>query len=205
MGLYCGMVHRLFPDRSRSLLVRHLAIVGALCLFILLGGHALAAGPIQVQVRMDGPMLVVDGWLETAVDAPLAWSVLTDYEGFTRFVPGIRANRVVRREGPVRWIEQQGETLAMGLRMPYVGRMRVEEIPGQRIAILFLSGPFRDVRGEWRIGEGRPLRLAYQMRMDLMKSPYPPALAGGIAEQQVRMWVDVFATEMERRQLERSS
>jgi ribosome-associated toxin RatA of RatAB toxin-antitoxin module len=83
--------------------------------------------------------------------------------------------------------------------MPYVGLMRVQEYAGEGLDILFLSGPFKDARGEWNIVPGRPLKLTYRMHMDLMKSPFPPPLAPAIAEQQVRTWVEVFEREMERR------
>lgn len=194
--------HRFIPNLFWRMRVWHLAIVGAICLSIALSALAQGASPSRIETRMEGSVLIIDGWLETSVDRALAWAVLTDYESFPRFVPGIRVNRVLRREGALRWIEQQGETLAMGLRMPYAGMMRVEEMPRQRIAILFLSGPFRDVRGEWQLHESQPLRLTYRMHLDLAHSPHPPNLAKAMAEQQVRLWVEVFAAEMARRQRE---
>jgi hypothetical protein len=84
-------------------------------------------------------------------------------------------------------------------RMPYTGQMRVEEHAGEGLEILFLSGPFKDARGEWNMQPGRPLKLTYRMDMDLMKTSFPPPLAPAIAEQQVRTWVEVFGREMERR------
>ncbi len=155
-----------------------------------------------LSVRQEGTQLTVEGWLKTSVDRATAWTVLTDYPRFPEFVPGIYANQVVEAKNGVKLIEQRGEVISGPVRLTYTGQMRVEEHPGEGLAILFLSGPFKDVRGEWNIEPGRPLKMIYRMRMDLMKSPFPPPLAPTIAEQQVRTWVDVFGREMERREME---
>ena len=169
------------------------AIILACCLLPVLA----PAAETRVNVRQDGMMLTVDGWLSTSADAATAWRVLTDYPGFSRFVPGIHSSRVVESRGAVTLLEQRGEVIAGQLRMPFDGLMRIEETPREAIRIEFLSGPFKDARGEWNLHPGKPLRLTYRLRMDMMKSPFPPPLAPGIAEQQVRTWVEVFGREME--------
>lgn len=163
-----------------------------------------AAADMHVDVRQSGMQLSVEGWLDTRVSRELAWSVLTDYERFPDFVPGIRANRITRAEGNEKTVEQKGEISTALFRLAYEGAMRVEETPGKGLTIRFLTGPFKDVRGEWRMEAGedkkpRTLRLVYQLDMDMMKTPFPPPLAPAIAEQQVRTWVEVFAREMEAR------
>lgn len=154
-------------------------------------------------VRQEGNQLIVEGLLQTTADPATAWAVLTDYPRFPQFVPGIHSNQILEAKNGVKLIEQRGEVVSGPFRLVYTGQMRVEEHPGEDLVILFLSGPFKDVRGEWNIEPGRPLKMIYRMRMDLMKSPFPPPLAPSIAEQQVRTWVDVFAREMERREMER--
>jgi ribosome-associated toxin RatA of RatAB toxin-antitoxin module len=161
---------------------------------------AVAAEPLTV--IQNGSQLSVEGWLETRATREVAWSVLTDYARFPEFVPGIQANRVVEAAGRIKTIEQRGEVVTGMFRLLYDGTMRVEESPDEGLTILFLSGPFKDVRGEWRMErteKKRPLRLVYRMNMDMMKSPFPPPLAPSIAEQQVRTWVDVFGREMDKR------
>jgi ribosome-associated toxin RatA of RatAB toxin-antitoxin module len=177
----------------------HLATIPLLCLWLCAAGPA-AAAEMQTQVRQQGNLLLVDGWLSVGVEPPLAWQVLTDYEQFPNFVPGIRVNRILASKGPHKLVEQQGEMQAGSLRMAYGGQMQIEEAPGQGLQIRFLTGLFKDLEGEWRIDARKPLRLSYQMRLDLMKSPLPPPLAPQFAEQQVRTWVTVFAREMEQRQ-----
>lgn len=163
---------------------------------------ARAASDMQVSVRQAGNQLSVEGWLDTRATREVAWSVLTDYTRFPEFVPGIQFNRVLESAARTKIIEQRGDVATGVLLLRYEGTMRVEESPGMGLSILFLSGPFKDVRGEWRLESAeklQPLRLVYQTSMDMMKLPFPPPLAPNIAEQQVRVWVEAFAREMDSR------
>lgn len=170
-------------------------VILALCL----GANLAHAGGSQLSVRQDGMQLTVEGWLDSPADRALAWTVLTDYVRFPEFVPGIRGNRVLEARNGMKLVEQRGEVVSGQFRMVYDGVMQVEERKPAGIVIVFLSGPFKDVRGEWSIQPGKPLRLVYRMSMDLMKSPFPPPLAPAIAEQQVRTWVEAFGREMVRK------
>jgi ribosome-associated toxin RatA of RatAB toxin-antitoxin module len=167
-------------------------------LLIWLCVSAVAAAETRTVVRHEGTQRIVEGWMLTAADRATAWSILTDYARFPEFMPGIHANQVLASANGVTMIDQRGEVVSGRFRMAYTGQIRVEEHAGEGLDILFLSGPFKDVRGEWNIEPGRPLKLIYRMHMDLMKSPFPPPMAPAIAEQQVRTWVE-FVREMERR------
>ncbi|MEW5787562.1 MAG: SRPBCC family protein [Pseudomonadota bacterium] len=163
-----------------------------------IGMAAAGAAETGLSVRQEGVQLVVEGWLKTHADADTAWAVLTDYPRFPEFVPGMLANRVLETAGGVTRLEQRGEVVSGAFRLVYAGQVRVVENPGKGLDIQFLSGPFKDTRGEWNVEGGKPLKLLYRMRMDLTRSPFPPPLAPAIAEQQVRTWVEVFGREMER-------
>jgi ribosome-associated toxin RatA of RatAB toxin-antitoxin module len=125
--------------------------------------------------------------------------VLTDYARFPEFVPGIRGNQVLETGNGSKTIAQRGEVLAGQVRMAYEGLMRVTEHRHEGLDIQFLSGPFKDVEGNWRMSGDRPLKLTYSMRMDLSKTPFPPPLAPTIAQQQVSAWVEAFGREIDRR------
>jgi ribosome-associated toxin RatA of RatAB toxin-antitoxin module len=184
------------------------AVLSLLCLTAL-PAPASAVVSMPLTVLRNGNQLSVEGTLITRANPAIAWSVLTDYEHFPAFVPGIRSNRVLETQGHSISIAQSGEVVAGLFRLLYDGTLHVEESPGESLSIEFVSGPFKDVRGEWRmepVQNKRPLRLVYRMNMDMMKTPFPSLLASGIAEQQVRTWVDVFGREMDKRmdnQLER--
>jgi len=146
-------------------------------------------------------MLTVEGKLEVPVNQTTAWAVLTDYARFPEFVPGINGSRLLEQRNEMKLIEQRGTMIAGQFRVPFQGVAKVEEHqregePGM-IRIVFVSGPLKDVQGEWNIKPGKPLDLSYRMRMDLMKSPFPPPMAVTIIEQQVRTWVEAFAREMQ--------
>lgn len=146
-------------------------------------------------------MLTVEGTMTTQLSRPAAWTILTDYTRFPEFVPGIHSNRILEQRNDFRLIEQRGMISNNQFQMPFQGVMQVEErkrdgVP-EGMKIVFLSGPLKDVQGEWNIQPGKPLGLTYRMRMDLTKTPFPPPMAASIVEQQVRTWVDAFSREMQ--------
>lgn len=154
-----------------------------------------------MNLRQEGSILTVEGQLGVPVNQTTAWAVLTDYARFPEFVPGINASRLLEQRNQVKLIEQRGTVIAGQFRMPFQGVAKIEEHqpagqPGM-IRIVFVSGPLKDVQGEWNIKPGKPLELSYRMRMDLMKSPFPPPMAVTIIEHQVRTWVEAFAREMQ--------
>lgn len=155
--------------------------------------------PAQITTRQEGMILVVEGWLQTKADKTTVWAVLTDYARFPEFVPGITSNQVLAARNGHKTIAQQGQVMAGQVRVPYEGLMNVTERHHEGMDILFLSGPFKDVRGAWRMTSGSPLKLSYSMRMDLSRTPFPPPLAPTIAQQQVSVWVEMIGREIERR------
>jgi|JFJP01.1.fsa_nt_gi ribosome-associated toxin RatA of RatAB toxin-antitoxin module len=159
------------------------------------------AAETRMNVRQTGSMLMVEGQLEVPVNQTTAWAVLTDYARFPEFVPGLNSSRLLEERNTSKWVEQRGTVIAGQFRMPFQGVVKIEELrpegqPGV-IRVAFISGPLKDVQGEWNIKPGKPLDLSYRMQMDLMKSPFPPPLAVTIIEQQVRTWVEAFAHEMQ--------
>ena len=144
-------------------------------------------------------ILVVEGWMQTKADKATAWAVLTDYARFPEFVPGIASNQVLEARNGHKTIAQRGQVMAGQVRVPYEGLMDVTEHRHEGMDILFLSGPFKGVRGAWRMIPGSPLKLSYSMRMDLSTTPFPPPLAPTIAQQQVSVWVEMIGREIERR------
>ncbi len=159
------------------------------------------ANETRMNVRQVGSMLMVEGQLEVPVNQTTAWEVLTDYTRFPEFVPGINGSRLLEERNTSKLFEQRGMVISGQFRMPFQGVVKIEEHkpeghPGM-IRVLFVSGPLKDVQGEWNIKPGKPLELNYRMQMDLMKTPFPPPLAVTIIEQQVRSWVEAFAREMQ--------
>jgi ribosome-associated toxin RatA of RatAB toxin-antitoxin module len=209
MDILRQSVNSLFSIRVKSL--THTLLLSCLLLLpVLLSTRVAAAqtqsqtqtqSPPQITVRQEGNILTVEGNMVTSLTHLNAWVVLTDYARFPEFVPGINSNRVMEQRKDFKLIDQRGMISNQQFQMPYQGVMQVEErkrdgVP-EGMKILFLSGPLKDVEGEWNIQPGKPLGLIYRMRMDLTKTPFPPPMAASIVEQQVRTWVDAFSREMQ--------
>lgn len=156
-------------------------------------------GVLPVSVQAVANRLEVQGSLATPASRAVAWAVLTDPARFPDFVPGLQACRVLEEHGPVKVVAQRGEITA-GPRLRYDGTLRVEEQAGQGVHMRFLSGPFRDSEGEWRLTGEAPVTLTYRLSIDLVKTPLPPPMASAVAEQQVRIWLTALVGEMARRQ-----
>ena len=155
----------------------------------------------RMSLRQEGNILAVEGQLEVSAGLDAAWAVLTDYPRFPEFVPGITYNRVLEQRKELKLIEQRGLINTGQFRMPFQGVLQVEERKRDGkpdgMKILYVSGPLKDVQGEWNIRHGKPLGLSYRMRMDISKAPFPPPLSVTIIEQQVRSWVEAFAREIQ--------
>ena len=95
---------------------------GCQCLDTIARKHPLPAGEsrcpmtdaIKVEVRRSGRSFEAEALLDLAADAQTVWDTITDYGALSRFMPGIRACRVIERhalpEGAERLVvEQLGE------------------------------------------------------------------------------------------------
>jgi ribosome-associated toxin RatA of RatAB toxin-antitoxin module len=87
--------------------VRRVFVVPALVVAstIALSGTTTVAGPVTV--RRDGEVYRVSVSFETHHAAAVARAVLTDYEGIPRFMPDVRASRVVSRNPEQVVVEQE--------------------------------------------------------------------------------------------------
>ncbi len=69
---------------------------------------------VQVEVRRSGRRFEAEAVLDLGADVQTVWDTITDYAALSRFMPGIRACRVIERRAPVNGteqlvVEQQGE------------------------------------------------------------------------------------------------
>jgi len=165
---------------------------------------AVSTATPHITMRQEGNILYVQGVLNAHVSKEVAWAVLTDYMRFPEFVPGVLSNRILSSanasERGLKRITQRGQVSFGQFKFQYDGIMQVVETHGEGLDIVFLSGPFKDVTGAWRLTAAQPVKLSYSMRMDLTKAPFPPPLTPAIAQQQVSAWIEAFAREMERTQ-----
>jgi len=122
-----------------------------------------------IDVTREGEFVTVTAGVDLAVDAKTAWEVLTDYEGYPKFVSDMHSSKILSRggaagEGPV-VVEQKGEFGFLVFVQPIDVRLVVFENPPRTIVARAISGSFRDFIGRYEISQ-RPggVHLAYTGR-----------------------------------------
>lgn len=90
-----------------------------------------AAAEIDVAVAREGPAVVITAQARLRADAATAWRVLTDYERYVDFVPGLTQSEVVAREGHRVTVAQHGTATWLLLRWPLDAVYDVEERPAE--------------------------------------------------------------------------
>jgi ribosome-associated toxin RatA of RatAB toxin-antitoxin module len=93
------------------------------------------------------------------VDAVTAWSVLTDYGNFHRFLPTVIESRIVKAEGNRTIVEQLDRRKVLLSTMESVVRTENLELDNQQISFRLLAGNLKYMYGHWRIDEA-PRRLS---------------------------------------------
>lgn len=87
--------------------------------------------------------------MTTTVDG--AWSVLTDYPGFSKFLPNVVTSRVVKTEGDRKVIEQIDERRVLVLTVRSRVLSNVTETPQQRITFQRIEGDVPKLEGYWSV------------------------------------------------------
>src|SRR5450432_176825 len=103
-----------------------------LCFFASLCLSSYAKGsvsPQAIDVTRAGDSYIVNVTLSVAVPVKQAWSVLTDFENFSRWIPNVTHSRVMRRARDVAVVEQSGTTKVGPASFSYTteGSVRLKE------------------------------------------------------------------------------
>ena len=85
------------------------------------------AGTIDFRVEHDGELPVIRASATLVADAVTAWEVLTDYERYPAFIPGVRASRVVSRKANHVVVEQTRDASLGAVRAPVDITYRIDE------------------------------------------------------------------------------
>jgi len=105
----------------------------ALAVALLVGAQpaAAASAAIDVKVADDGSVSIVATAL-IAADERTAWRVLTDYERYPDFIPGVRRSHVVTRDGSTLTVKQSVDAPVWALGNPMDVTYEITESkPGQ--------------------------------------------------------------------------
>ena len=169
---------------------------------------------VKVDVRRSGRRFDAEAVLDLAADAQTVWDTITDYGALPRFMPGIRACRVVEREaladGDERLVvEQQGEFRFLLFAQELRVRLDIEH-RGQRVvharALRFDLGVLKgraletfEGRYELERGPARgPVNLRYSALI-VARLPPPPGIGSVAVRQNLETQLRAVVRESERR------
>ena len=128
-----------------------------------------AEAPINVEIgRGADKAYVVDAAFDVNAPAPVAWDVLTDYEGIGRFVSSIRHSTIKEREPGRVLLEQHGVGRAWIISLPMHVILDVREHDQRVLAFRDVCGKsFSTYEGAWELStiEGGT-RVTYRLKAD---------------------------------------
>lgn len=179
--------------------IRRLVIASRLLLVLLvLLGQSAAAATIAISLANRPGATEIEGSALLNADAGTAWRVLTDYEGYIDFIPGLQGSRIVARKGATVTVEESGDvTLGLVHRSLDV-TFEVTEIAPTRLVSHVVAGDLRTLKSCYMLTTvGNRVRLQYIGQLDT-----EPALFGAIErlalKQNVARRFQALADEIER-------
>jgi ribosome-associated toxin RatA of RatAB toxin-antitoxin module len=108
-----------------------------------------AGATVGVSVRPDGDAIVIEASALLKGNAPTAWRVLTDYDRYSDFIPGLQSSRVVARRGPMITVEQSGYAPLWLLRMPLDITYEITEFPPYRVQSKAAASVLRELNSSY--------------------------------------------------------
>ena len=162
-------------------------------------GPAVAAAAVDVSIRRDGDAVLIEASATLRADTATAWHVLTDYDRYADFIPGLRESRVIAREGAVVTVEQSGDAPVWLLRMPLDVTYEIAEYPPYRLRSRATASSLRALDSSYVLTPiAGGVRLAYAGRLAPRR-----AVLGRIEQYAARQSIvrdfQALADEIERR------
>lgn len=178
---------------------RPLSLTGLIVVLSILSAPALGANsPVSVDVaRGADQAYVVDAAFDVNVPTPLAWEVLTDYEGIGRFVSSIRQSTIRKREAGRVLLEQHGVGRAWIVSLPMHVVLDVREQEQRVLAFRDVCGKsFATYEGMWELTTiGSGTRVLYRLKAD-PNGRQPAMLARSAIRGSVKKLLDEVRSEI---------
>jgi hypothetical protein len=172
---------------------------------------------VKVDVRRSGRRFEAAAMLDLAADAQTVWDTITDYDALPRFMPGIRACRVIERKAVAKGtehlvVEQLGEFRFLLFAQPMTvllniehQLLRVAEAKAVSFELGLLKGRAIDVfegRYELMAATGRGKSARVQLRYTAvigLRLPPPPSIGSMAVRQNLAAQLEAVAAEVARR------
>jgi len=165
-----------------------------------IGANSVAADEsIRLEAAWEGDFISVSANADLPVDAATAWSVLTDYNHFARFIPGMVASRIVSRSHNGMVVEHEGRFGFLFFHQPMHLVLDVVLDPPRRILARSVSGDLRDLTSSYEISEvPQALHLVYKARF-LPAFPLPPLIGLSVVRYEMEKQFAAMVREIVRR------
>lgn len=179
---------------------------------MLLGGLAIgtALGAAEPPELSEPPETVVDyqdgtyvGRLRMRVPVrrEVALAVLTDFENMENFVPNLSSSRIVRRNGNVYVVAQEGKADFGPFSYRFTSERRIEVLPEGRIRARAVSGTVKAMSSELTLLAAGPTATLIDYRIESTPDVWllPSALGVGFLRHELDEQFTAIAREMLRR------
>lgn len=207
-GLHCNACST-FPEarcvvRCLLLVNHYTSVVSAIAACLSLLGMVAAVNaadefPHQTTVTVvrDGGVFEIEAQSHIVADREIAWAVLTDYDGYADFVPGMTSSQRVG-EHPLR-IEQHGEFGILFLIKHIFSTLDVHEDPPSTIRFHAIEGNLRRLETQVDIAQdGDTIALIYRSTIE-PDFWVPPLIGSSILRAGIRRKLISVSAEIERR------
>jgi ribosome-associated toxin RatA of RatAB toxin-antitoxin module len=166
---------------------------------LLMLSQCVAAATIAISGASNAATIQIAASALLNADAATAWHVLTDYERYVDFIPGLRASRVVARKGTTVTVEQFGEVMLWPLHVPLDVTFEITEIAPTHLVSRVVAGDLRALDSRYVLTPaGNGVRLEYTGKLNS-----GAVIFGSIerlaVQQNVGRGFEALADEIERR------
>jgi ribosome-associated toxin RatA of RatAB toxin-antitoxin module len=158
-----------------------------------------AAADLTVRVLQPKDGVVIEANAVLRADVATAWSVLTDYDRYDRFVPGLRSSRVLERRGVNVTVRQLSEASIGIFRTPMTITYEIVEDAPTEVRSRVVAGCDCALESVYVLTplDGN-VRLAYTGRFGA-PADMRAALEVSAGEQQITRYLRALADEIERK------
>jgi carbon monoxide dehydrogenase subunit G len=157
------------------------------------------AADIVLSIEHEGPVTLVRAYARIAANAATAWRVLTDYDRYDRFIPGVRASRTLVRDGAHVTVAQSDDVAIGVLPLRVDVTYDIVESPPDRLRSHAHAGALPALDSVYAlVPDGAGVRLDYVGRIEGGLPLIAPVARSTLAASVARQF-KALAGEIERR------
>ena len=168
-------------------------------LLLALLAQSSAAATIAIDVATHADKIEIEASTLLNADAASAWQVLTDYDHYVDFIPGLQECRVVGRNGATVTVRQSGDVVLWLLHLSVDVTFEITEIAPTRLESRVVAGDLRTLNSRYVLTpEGKQVRLEYVGELDSGFALFGPVERLAVKQNIARRF-QALADEIERR------